>query len=409
MAVTLLAVAGALGVTVYGMFPLESLMVAALQSAGLVLALRFPRWGVTIATFGAIGALSFARATAEAPWPVQVTTLLALLGCYALASLQGRWLATSASAVVVGVTASGIASAAGSTIPAGPMVANLIVLLALSTITIGITTLVRAVRAARGELAEARELSELELARRQIAEERTRIAREMHDVVAHGMSVIQVQAASARYRFAGLDDAVADEFDELAATARTALGEMRALLGVLRADDGAEHAPQPGLADLAELVARSRAVFSDELPAEIRARIDPVCQLAVYRVVQESLGNAARHAAGATTSVTLAAAVAEPGVAPSVRVIVRNAAPPADAAPRSAPDPSGHGIRGMRERVSALGGSLAAAPTPDGGFQVRAVLPVAPGTPLADSAAMPDAAPDAAPAPAPADPEEPHA
>ncbi|GAA1593310.1 sensor histidine kinase [Leucobacter chromiireducens] len=382
LAVALLAVSAALGVTVYGMPVVESLMIAATQSAGLLIALRFPRWGLAVLTIAVISGLTLAQPTATAPWPVQVTSLLALLATYVLVALHGRWLAAVASAALIGITASGVASGAGNTVPGGPMVANLIVLLALSTITIGITTLVRAVRAARGELAEAREVSELELARRQIAEERTRIAREMHDVVAHGMSVIQVQAASARYRFPEIDEAVADEFDELAATARTALGEMRALLGVLRADDGAEHAPQPGLGDLPELVARSRATLTDQLPGSLAARMDPVCQLAVYRVVQESLGNAARHAAGASATVSLAPEPPAPAVPAGVRVIVQNGAPPADRTVRAAPDPSGHGIRGMRERVTALGGALSADPSPGGGFQVTALLPIVPGTQL---------------------------
>ena len=395
LAIALLAVSGALGVTVYRMPVLESLLLAATQSAGLLLAVRFPRWGVTVLTIAVTSVLTVAQPTAVAPWPMPVASLLALLAGWAAAALQGRWLAAAVSAALIGIGASGVASGFGNELPGGPVIANLIVLLALATIVIGTATLVRAVRAARGELAAAREVSELELARRQIAEERTRIAREMHDVVAHGMSVIQVQAASARYRFSGLDDAVADEFDELAATARTALGEMRALLGVLRADDGAEHAPQPGLAELPELAARSRAALDDRLPAAARARVDPIVALAAYRVAQESLGNAARHAAGAPVRVTLDA---DGG---GLALSVENAAPPAGSAVRvPAPDTSGHGIRGMRERVTALGGTLDAGPAADGGFRVTARLPFAPGAALpgavAPGAALPSAAPPGA-------------
>lgn len=385
VALVLLAISAALGATVYRQSVGEALALSALQSLAVLLALRFPRWSVGLVTIAAVSGMYAAQATPSAPWPIPVATLLALLVVFGAAAARGRWVFAGAGAAIVGITATGVASDLGVEIPAGPVISNLIVTVALSAIVIGVGTLFRSVRSARGQLAEARELTELELARRQIAEERTRIAREMHDVVAHGMSVIQVQAASARYRYPELADEVADEFDDLAATARVALGEMRALLGVLRADDDAEHAPQPGLVELPELAARSRATLDDQLPVSLRERMDPICQLAVYRVVQESLGNAARHAPGAAASVALTGD-AEPTGAPSrVRVMVRNVAPPSVAGegPVVAPlaDASGHGIRGMRERVGALGGSLSAEPTPDGGFCVVALVPVVPGAP----------------------------
>ncbi len=378
--IALLAVGAALGTTVYAMPAGESLFAALLLAAGMLLVARFPRWAVTLVTIGAVGTVALSEATATAPWPVPVATLLAVLIVLGGATLHGRWRWATAGAAILGIAASSVASSAGGTLPPGPVIADLIVALSLAALIIGAAVLVRAISGARGELAAVKELTELELARRQIAEERTRIAREMHDVVAHGMSVIQVQSASARYRYPDLSTEVADEFDDLAATARTALGEMRALLGVLRADDGAERAPQPTLTDLPELTARSRATLDDQLPAALRNRMDPVCQLAVYRVVQESLGNSVRHAPGAATAVSLTGH-AGPTEAPTrIRVTVRNAAPAASATPAAlTADTSGHGIRGMRERVTALGGSLHAGPTPDGGFQVVALVPLTPG------------------------------
>ncbi|MBL3699961.1 sensor histidine kinase [Leucobacter luti] len=395
-ALAVLAVNAALGATVYGVGVGDSLAVALVLAVAVLTVQRFPRLALGLVTAGAIGEILLVTATPTAPWPVPVATLLAALIVFAVAALRGHWVGAASGTALIGIVAGGIASGTGSHLPPGPVISNLIVTLALLAAAVGAALLVRAIRATRGELAAVKEVSELELARRQVAEERTRIAREMHDVVAHGMSVIQVQAASARYRYPDLDAPVADEFDDLAATARTALGEMRALLGVLRADDDAEQAPQPGLAQLPELVARSRAELDDQLPPAVGDRLDPVCALAVYRVAQESLGNAARHAPGTAVRVTLeaeatattdasaeVARTAGPEAPAQLRITVENAPPTAASAPAVlAADRSGHGIRGMRERVAALGGGLWADHTPAGGFRVVALVPVTPGTPI---------------------------
>jgi signal transduction histidine kinase len=226
------------------------------------------------------------------------------------------------------------------------------------------------------------ERAEREAARRAVLEERARIAREMHDVVAHRMSLIAVQAETAPFRLAGLETPVRAEFAALSEAARQALAEMRGLLGVLRGSDpGArpELGPQPRLADLPELIEGARRAGAtvslsldgtgarppDALPADDIAIPDGV-GLCAYRIVQESLSNAGRHAPGAAISVT---AEAKPG---SVRVAVVNEP---SAAGQSRDNGTGHGLAGMRERVGLLGGSLRAGPEPGGGFAVRAVLP----------------------------------
>ena len=226
------------------------------------------------------------------------------------------------------------------------------------------------------------ERAEREAARRAVLEERARIAREMHDVVAHRMSLIAVQAETAPFRLTGLETPVRAEFAALSEAARQALAEMRGLLGVLRGSDpGArpELGPQPRLADLPELIEGARRAgatvsFSMDgtgarpphaLSADDIAVPDGV-GLCAYRIVQESLSNAGRHAPGAAISVT---AEAKPG---SVRVAVVNEP---SAAGQSRDNGTGHGLAGMRERVGLLGGSLRAGPEPGGGFAVRAVLP----------------------------------
>jgi signal transduction histidine kinase len=203
--------------------------------------------------------------------------------------------------------------------------------------------------------------------------ERTRIARELHDVVAHHMSLIAVRAETAPYRLGELTDATREEFSQISATARESLVEMRRLLGVLRSEDQeALTAPQPGIGDLTELVERARAAGAAvelTLPEE-PVGTSPAVELSAYRIVQEALSNVARHAPGVPATVEVSRDDGE------LAVVVRNGPP----ARPVAENPAGHGLVGMRERAGALGGRLAAGRTPDGGFEVRAVLPLTGGT-----------------------------
>jgi signal transduction histidine kinase len=228
-------------------------------------------------------------------------------------------------------------------------------------------------RSTEHALSEQIALGELEEAKRAVLEERTRIAREMHDVVAHHMSLIAVQAETAPYRLADLSDGAKEEFAALSATAREALNDVRRLLGVLRSDRPAERNPQPQLRDVATLVdATRRAGVSVELsmPANGSTAVSHAVGLCAYRIVQEALSNAGRHAPGAPVRVIVERdheglrldVVNGPAVL-STKVPAERARP-------------GHGIAGMRERVAILGGSISAGPNAVGGFAVSAVLPL---------------------------------
>jgi signal transduction histidine kinase len=242
--------------------------------------------------------------------------------------------------------------------------------------------------------------AEQEGERNAVLEERARIAREMHDVVAHHMSMIAVQAETAPYRLAARGTEtpapVAAEFTALSAAAREALTDMRRLLGVLRSDTTvpvpstsipsdnskkpeADLAPQPRLEDIPELVETARragAKVTLAMPSSPPGPVSSGAGLAAYRIVQESLSNAARHAPGAEVTVTVGQSDG------SLRLTVANEPP---AAPRPAGNgngdgdgdgPPGHGLTGMRERAALLGGTLEAGPGDDGGFTVRARLPM---------------------------------
>ncbi|MEU0355729.1 sensor histidine kinase [Streptomyces cyaneofuscatus] len=251
---------------------------------------------------------------------------------------------------------------------------------------------------AQRRLAEQETISEAERAQRTLLEERTRIARELHDVVAHHMSVITVQADSAPYRISGLPKSAEEEFTAIAAAARESLGEMRRLLSVLRSE-GAEgdRAPQPGLDRLQQLV---EATVRAGLPAELalsselasgRGEVPPAVALSAYRIVQEALANVVRHAPGARTRVLVAP---ERG---HLLVLVVNERAATRASPLESSG-TGHGLVGMRERVRLTGGTLDTGPLPDGGFRVAARMPLPP-------AAAPPGPPPAAP-PAPLPPED---
>src|SRR5215475_3131344 len=194
--------------------------------------------------------------------------------------------------------------------------------------------------------------TEAEQERLAVLEERTRIARELHDVVAHHMSLIAVRAETAPYRLTGLSETAKAEFGSLSEVAREALVEMRRLLGVLRHDQPAALAPQPQLADLPALIDAARqAGLSVELSAPPAPGPVPsgvgVC---AYRIVQESLSNASQHAPGAAVTVSVGH---DAGT-----VLLRVANGPGEAAdPAGSEHGPGHGLTGMRERVALLGGS----------------------------------------------------
>ena len=212
-----------------------------------------------------------------------------------------------------------------------------------------------------------------EAAARAVADERRRIAREMHDVIAHSVSVMVVQAGGAR-RILDRDPGRAIDAAELIEqTGRSALAEMRSLLGVLSTgDEGPALAPQPSLGDVEGLVERARDAG---LPVTLGVEGDPRplpagAEAAAYRVVQEALTNALKHAAAAPTDVLLR------WDADGLEIVVADRGRGGAPAPATSLPGSGHGIVGMRERVLCYDGSLSAVPRPGGGFVVRARIPL---------------------------------
>ncbi|HWK29065.1 MAG TPA: sensor histidine kinase [Solirubrobacter sp.] len=200
--------------------------------------------------------------------------------------------------------------------------------------------------------------------------ERARIARELHDVIAHSVSVMGVQAAAAEQVLARDPERAREPLRAIQEAARDSIEELRRLLGVLR-DPQASAAlvPQPGLADLDALVAQMRAAG---LPVELRTegvpgKLSPGVELSVYRVVQEALTNTLKHAGPVDTTVLLRHRRS------SIEVLITDRGGARD----GNGDGTGHGLIGMRERVALYGGTLTAAPVPGGGYAVRGTVPTA--------------------------------
>ncbi|MFE9480813.1 sensor histidine kinase [Streptomyces spororaveus] len=347
------------------------------QTVPLLLAVTRPlqAWVVVLAadTVAAVLLIGADKVAGHSwPWPpMTIVGYLVLMACLGLResvrTLVGVWLVTGLVGTVLGFSQ-----------PAGVMNTTAL-LFVLSGVVLVLTGALRGLGDAQQRVAEQESISEAERSRRTLLEERARIARELHDVVAHHMSVITVQADSAPYRVPGMSEPVREEFAAIAASARESLGEMRRLLTVLRGDgaggaEGAdgERAPQPGIDRLQQLVeatVRAGQPVELSLAAGAAGAAPPAVDLSAYRIVQEALANVVRHAPGAPTRVSVTVDEDE------VLVLVVNG-PARDAVVELESSGTGHGLVGMRERVRLTGGTLDTGPLPDGGFRVAARLPL---------------------------------
>ncbi|MFE2939184.1 sensor histidine kinase [Streptomyces sp. NPDC059255] len=226
-------------------------------------------------------------------------------------------------------------------------------------------------RRADQEVAEQLSVTAVERGRRTLLEERTTIARELHDVVAHHMSVVAIQAEAAPYRVENPPPELEQAFVTIRENAVAALTELRRILGVVRADDyEAPDAPQPTLAELDGLIGnvREAGLTVEKTVTGAVRELPQGVELSAYRIVQEALSNVLRHAPGSTARVEIAYVLGGLGL----RIV--------NTPPRGLVKPSpgaGHGVTGMRERVTMLNGEMTADLTEDGGYEVAAFIPVA--------------------------------
>jgi signal transduction histidine kinase len=240
--------------------------------------------------------------------------------------------------------------------------------LQFGVITLVVMVLVRRVVGDRERRAQIAERERDIAAREAVVEERARIARELHDAIAHDVSMMVVQAGAERRVLDGKNGTTSEVLETIERIGRGALTEMRRLVGMLRGDAGDPLAPQPGLDDLPTLVGQVReAGLPVELHIDGERRELPVgIELSGYRIVQEALTNALKHAGQAHASVRVHYGV------DSLELVISD-----DGGGASAPVAGGgHGLVGMRERVALYGGRLDAGRRPSGGFAVRVLLPI---------------------------------
>ena len=377
--VVLVAIGWPVTAVVYGMPAVVAMLLALTSSGALVLAVSKPIPAIVLGLVSsAAGIVLTADVTGEV-WPWAVTSILALLFLHLIIGMRHSWLH-----LVILWSMSTVLGALSLTMPhpggLSGALANVITTVSLTAGISIVAVIGNLWIRGRTQLANERQLSAEQLAKRQELEERNRIAQELHDVVAHSMSVISVQATTARYRLPELDQRSVEEFDSIAGSARQALTEMRGLLAILRGGRDADLAPQPTIDDIPGLVEATRGSGA-EVELEFSAEpieINPTTGLTAFRLVQEALSNALRHAPGAPVRVSVRTDEWQ------LSVSVVNGVPgstdsgtnhPGSGQPDGGHLGGGFGLKGMRERVEALDGTLQVGPTAEGGFEVKATLP----------------------------------
>lgn len=375
--------------TSYGFTTAVAFLSTFLQAGAVILALWRPVPAFALSLAAATVTALLARPNLASPelvnpnWPWAAPILLAHMAVLLLLALRVRPRGTLAAFAVTALTTYVVEGGIGAQkySATGP------VALALFAVAAVIGAALRSRSVARTELVQQTTITAEERARRTLLEERSRIARELHDVVAHHMSVISIQAQVAPHLVENPSEELKENLAGIRNNALEALTELRRVLGVLRSESPDEpetvedapglsapgtgpapDAPQPNLARLDALLENTRAAGLDVVKAEEGdARgYSPGVELSAYRIVQEALSNVLRHAPGAKVRVDIA------HLPNGIYLSVSNTRPSRPVPPSPG---SGHGLLGMRERAAMLGGQVEAKPTRQGGFLVTAFLP----------------------------------
>ncbi|MFI8004502.1 sensor histidine kinase [Streptomyces sp. NPDC086010] len=345
----------------------SSVLLMVLAAGALVMRRRSPM--AVLAATGLLSAVEFVLM--DPPAPVVMSTVIALFTVASRTDRPTTWR--------VGLLTMGVLTVAAMVVGNTPWYSqeNLGVL-AWTGLAGAAGDAVRSRRAfidAIRERAERAERTREEEARRRVAEERLRIARDLHDVVAHHIALVNVQAGVAAHVMDKRPDQAKEALAHVREASRSALNELRATVGLLRqsGDPEAPTEPAPGLAVLDTLVDTFR---NAGLPVEVACadRDSPLpaaADLAAYRIIQEALTNVRKHAGGDAKAEVSVVRVGE-----TAEITVLDNGRGTEPGPAASSDGGGHGLIGMRERVTALGGTLTAGPRYGGGFRVHAILPV---------------------------------
>jgi signal transduction histidine kinase len=378
--IALLATETPIGAVVYDVPLGLAFTLAALHCGSIPLAVRTPVLAVLLSVPASTG-LQALGLQAGHPWPWWVVQMITQTLVVFVVAVRCPW-QVGVAAWLIPIAASSFLAWSASQ-DTDPVSVNVIVYASISAAALVLALVLAQWNLIRAQLVSERRVTAEEQSLRRLAEDRARIARELHDVIAHSMSMIAVQATTARYRNPQFDEAAMAEFDEIGASSRQALEEMRSLLGVLRhGDEPGDRRPQPRFADIPELIEQAdRAGMHVDFswPEAMEGiPVSEVTGLAAYRIVQEALSNAIRHAPGAQVRVTGRL------VPDGVDLDVTNEPAHATGQQRwrsgaaAVPEHQGQGVIGMVERATSVGGTVTAGPTDDGGFAIRALLPLHP-------------------------------
>ncbi len=378
--VALMAVGASLNVNLYRMMLPFALGMAILHTSSLALTVVRPVPGALLSLVPLAIMPLVSSPVGSAPMPFSVVAMVTQILVMCVAGLRSRWALPAITwllSTFIGVAVNYRGEPADVSLGSEM---NVVVFASVSGGLMVAAVITQQWQNIRQQLLAERTLSAEEQSMRRLAEERARIARELHDVVAHGMSIVVVQATTAQYRHPDLSESLKQEFNAIAANSRRAMTEMRSMLGALRSDGTARDlSPKPGLTDIPQLIAAARTagvevsvdLDSDSIGADQAVDVSEVIGLTAYRIAQEALSNVIRHAPGAEVTVSLRA------IARTLQLEISNG-PSGIGAVLAQLDRThpGQGLIGMRERASIVGGSVLCMPLSNGGFTVTATLPL---------------------------------
>lgn len=378
-AIVMLAVESSIAVGVHEAPVALAFIVTVIHAGSMPLSMLRPLFGaiVSVVACGALPLLGPYLSGVPWPWmvPMMITQILIIL----IVGLRAHW-GVALAALLASIAISAAAAVFGHIqYPESRSESSIVNIVIFSCIAGGFyvaAVIVQQWHLIRSQLLQEQENTAEEHSKRVVVEEKTRIARELHDIVAHSMSIINIQASSAPFRHPNIDADVGKEFEDISISARNALTEMRGLLGVLRNDDSnQELAPQPKFSEVEGLVKKAQQagvnVTMERSGGPLDRSLRDSTGLAGYRIVQEALSNAIRHA----TESQIHIKVDSGGTALWINVVNTAGKGPSEAAKNEVH--RHQGLIGMRERAASVGGELRTGWTRSGGFEVEAVLPLA--------------------------------
>lgn len=377
-AIIMLAVESSIAVGVHNAPVALAFAVTVIHAGSMPLSMLRPLFGTIVSAAACAVLPLLGPFVVGVPWPWMVPMMITQIFVILIIGLRAHW-GVALACLLSSIGATSLAAVIGHYMFQNSRSdASIVNIMIYSCIAGGVyvaAVIVQQWQLIRSQLLQEMENTAEEHSKRVTIEERARIARELHDIVAHSMSIINIQASSAPFRHADIDPEVAKEFEDISTSARGALTEMRGLLSVLRNDDsGHELAPQPKFTEIDALVEKAQQAGVKVSLERNGEHIDHLMRdstgLAGYRIIQEGLSNAIRHAHNSDIAIRIR------GGGTSVWISILNSHGDGPAETTQHDVHRQQGLIGMRERAASVGGEIRSGPTSSGGFEVEAVLPL---------------------------------